>query len=326
MSEHTAPAMPPRVRTWLDYGLAHADNMAGRTDVEAPEYPDSPSADELCAAVPFAADQIERVMILAELRNELYWNEDIIIGELYLAAEQHPDRMDHMYDFVLTARRARKELGPDVVEWLRQLGETAPLGVDMAAAEAMLRGLYMHEEWEELTAEWDDVPEPPDKRAPAYYLADRTVWHDGHWRHKDEELVPLHRAEYEAVVHGGVRPEQLAEWKQQPQVWPQPVKTDRDGPWVVAAQWEEFLRLKHTDTDALAAQVQRTGARAERLQAHLAEATERTERLQKECDQASAQYQRLFREQEARTGPVMREMSPRAVESAIALNRELGVA
>lgn len=308
----TATGMPAKVRAWLDYELAYAAYWAGRTTTEAGEMPDDPSVDELCAALPHAGDQLERVKIIGQLRSQLYNGEDLIIGELYLAAQEFPERMDHMYDYMYAASSVRKELGPDVVRWLRDLGEFGHEGIDTETAEVMVRALHMEDEWDAILADWGEL-------VPAH-LVERTIWHDGHWRHKDSELVLLHEAEAEAVRSRHATPEQLAEWKTEWQAWPRPVKTDQAGPWVVAEDWREFLRLKNVDDATLSGATRQATEQAARLRERLAAVREREEKTQREYDEAEQRAGRLSREWRMRTGPVMREMSPAQVESAIEWN------
>lgn len=312
MADTTVAGMPPRVRTWLDYELAHAAYWAGRSTAEPGDMPPDPSPDELCAALPLAADQLERVKIIAELRSQLYFHEDILMGELYLAAQQHPDRMDHLYDFIGAAGRARKELGPDVVRWLADLGEWGHDGIDMEAAGALVRALHVQEEWNEATAAWGEMVDAA--------LVPRRIWHDGTWRHRTAELIELHRAEFDAVVRGHATPEQLAAWKLEWQAWPATVMSDQDGPWVVAEQWQQFLDLKHLPDTNLEVQHRNAQARTERKAAHLKLLRERLERLEQDYEESYTVSRRLQLEFEARHGGVMRQLTAAEVESAIELN------
>lgn len=311
MSDPTPSGMPLKVRVWLDYELADAAYWAGRSTHD-PEYVESPSVDELCVALPCAVDQLERVKILGELRSQLYNGDDLVIGELYLAAQEFPERMDHMYDYMYAASSVRKELGPDVVRWLRDLGEFGHEGIDTETAEVMVRALHMEDEWAAILAEWGEL-------VPAH-LVERTVWHDGHWRGKSHELVLLHEAEAEAVRHRRATPEQLAEWKTQWQTWPRPVKTDQAGPWVVRAAWEEFLRLKGLPLGELEAQHRAAKARADRLAEHRALVQERLDKLEAEAEGAEEAARGVGLEYRLRTEAVMRGMSAAQVESAIEWN------
>lgn len=307
-----ASGMPARVRAWLDYELAYAAFWAGRTTEEPGEMPDDPSVDELCAALPLAADQLERVKILGELRSELYNGDDLIIGEMYLAAQECPERMDHMYDYIHAASSARKELGPDVVQWLRDLGEFGHEGIDTETAEVMVRALHMEDDWAEILDEWGEL-------VPAH-LVERTVWHDGGWRGKQHELVLLHEAEAEAVRNRWATPEQLAQWKTQWQTWPRPVKTDQAGPWVVRAAWREFLRVKGLPFSELEAQHLAAKARADRLAKHRELVQERLDKLEAEATTAEAAASGIGLEYRLRSEAVMREMNPAQVEWAIEAN------
>jgi len=304
--------MPARVRAWLDHELASAAFWAGRSTEEPGEYVSGPSVDELCAALPLAADQLERVKILGQLRSELYNGDDLIIGELYLAAQEFPERMDHRGDYTYAASSARKELGPDVVRWLRDLGEFGHEGIDIETAEVMVRALHMEEDWAEILDDWGELVDA--------HLVERTVWHDGAWRHKTGELVLLHEAEADAAFSGMASPEELAEWKTQPQSWPRPVKTDRYGPWVVRDQWWAFVQLKNVTDEQLVARYGQAKARTDRLTAHLKALGERTDKMQADYDAAYEESHRLQVEYNARLGPPMRGMSAAEVESAIELN------
>lgn len=306
-----ASGMPPKVRAWLDYELAYAAYWAGRTTTEPERYIEGPSVDELCAALPHAGDQLERVKILGALRSELYNGEDLIIGELYLAAQEFPERMDHMYDYMGAASSARKELGPDVVEWLRCL-EESPEGIDMETAAVMVRALHMEEDWADLIADWGEM-------VPAH-LVERTVWHDGNWRHRGHELVLLHQAEADAVRSRQATPEQLAEWKTDWRTWPRPVKTDQAGPWVVREVWAEFLRLKGLDDAELEAEHQAAQMRAELTAEHREWLQRRLDKLEAEAKAAEQAARAISTEYQARVEAQMRQMTPVEVESAIELN------
>ena len=306
--------MPLKVRVWLDYELAAAAYLAGRSTHD-PEYVESPSVDELCVALPCAVDQLERVKILGELRSQLYNGEDLVIGELYLAAQEFPGRMDHMYDYVYAASSARKEIGPDVVRWLRDLGEFGHEGIDTETAAVMVRALHMEEEWAAVLAEWGDDLVPA-------HLVGRTVWHDGAWRGREHELVLLPEAEAEAVRYQQATPEQLAEWKTDWRTWPRPVKTDHAGPWVVREAWEEFLRLKGLGFEALEAEHQKVKARAERAAEHRRLVEERLKKLEAEAEAAEEAARAIGTEYRVRVEGQMRPMSAREVESTIELNRE----
>jgi hypothetical protein len=311
MSDMPNPgAMPASVRAWLDYELAYAAYWAGRSATDPGEYVSSPSVDDLCAALPLAADQLERVKILGELRSELYNGEDLIIGELYLAAQEFPERMDHMYDYIHAASSARKELGPDVIEWLRELGEFGE-GVDMDTAQVMVHALHMDEAWQELTADWVDVPA----------LEQRTVWHDGRWRRRQAELVPLHRAEQETVRQGHATPEQLEEWRTQRWLWPQPVKTDSEGPWVVTETWRALLHVKGLNDDELEVQRRNAQDRANRRAARLRELEDRADTLREWREEEDQRVRMLNGEWRARHGEPMRRMSTEQVQAALELNR-----
>lgn len=306
--------MPLKVRVWLDYELAAAAYLAGRSTHD-PEYVESPSVDELCVALPCAVDQLERVKILGELRSQLYSGEDLVIGELYLAAQEFPGRMDHMYDYVYAASSARKEIGPDVVRWLRDLGEFGHEGIDTETAAVMVRALHMEEEWAAVLAEWGDDLVPA-------HLVGRTVWHDGAWRGREHELVLLPEAEAEAVRYQQATPEQLAEWKADWRTWPRPVKTDHAGPWVVREAWEEFLRLKGIGFTELEAEHQKVKVRAERAAEHRRLVEERLKKLEAEAEAAEEAARAVSTEYWVRVEGQMRPMSAREVESTIELNRE----
>jgi hypothetical protein len=308
--------MPPRVRAWLDYELAYAACYAGRSQAEPGEYVSGPSVEELCAALPLAADQLERVKILGQLRSELYNGEDLIIGELYLAAQEFPERMDNMYDYMYAASSVRKELGPDVVRWLRDLGEFGHEGIDTETAEVMVRALHMEEDWAVILDDWGEM-------VPTH-LVERTVWHDGEWRGQEHELVLLHEAEAEAVRQHRATPEELAEWKTEWQTWPRPVKTDHAGPWVAKAEWEAFLRLKGLSFTELEAEHRRAAERSERLAEHRKLAQEREEKMKAQLDACEAETRQLQAEYRVRRESQMRPMSPAQVASAIELNQDLG--